>query len=40
VIAFWLVLRFNLFCSLRSSFSQLPELRQGRSVTQVMSNEQ
>ena len=28
VIAFWLVLRFNLFCSLRASFSELPELRQ------------
>ena len=26
VIALWLVLRFNLFCSLRSSFRQLPEL--------------
>lgn len=27
IIAFWLVLRFNLFCSLRSSFRQLPEVR-------------
>jgi glycosyltransferase involved in cell wall biosynthesis len=26
LIAIWLVLRFNLFCSLRSSFAQLPEL--------------
>ncbi len=26
VIALWLVFRFNLFCSLRSSFRQLPEL--------------
>jgi len=26
VIAFWLVLRFNLFCSLRASFRELPEL--------------
>ena len=26
VIALWLVLRFNLFCSLRSSFRKLPEL--------------
>ncbi len=26
VVALWLVLRFNLFCSLRSSFRQLPEL--------------
>ncbi len=27
LIAIWLVLRFNLFCSLRSSFVQVPELR-------------
>jgi glycosyltransferase involved in cell wall biosynthesis len=27
VIALWLVIRFNLFCSLRSSFHQLPELQ-------------
>jgi glycosyltransferase involved in cell wall biosynthesis len=27
LIAFWLVIRFNLFCSLRSSFRELPELR-------------
>jgi glycosyltransferase involved in cell wall biosynthesis len=27
IIAFWLVLRFNLFCSLRSSFRQMPEKR-------------
>jgi len=27
LIAIWLVLRFNLFCSLRSSFRQLPELK-------------
>jgi glycosyltransferase involved in cell wall biosynthesis len=26
LIALWLVIRFNLFCSLRSSFRQLPEL--------------
>jgi hypothetical protein len=26
--ALWLILRFNLFCSLRSSFTRLPELRQ------------
>jgi glycosyltransferase involved in cell wall biosynthesis len=26
LIAIWLVIRFNLFCSLRSSFRQLPEL--------------
>jgi len=26
VIALWLVIRFNLFCSLRSSFRELPEL--------------
>lgn len=34
VIALWLVIRFNLFCSLRASFRQLPELRK-----EVMSNE-
>ena len=27
VMALWLVLRFNLFCSLRSSFRKLPELK-------------
>jgi glycosyltransferase involved in cell wall biosynthesis len=27
LIAIWFVIRFNLFCSLRSSFRQLPELR-------------
>jgi glycosyltransferase involved in cell wall biosynthesis len=27
VQALWLILRFNLFCSLRSSFHQVPELR-------------
>jgi glycosyltransferase involved in cell wall biosynthesis len=27
LMAIWLVLRFNLFCSLRSSFRQLPELQ-------------
>ncbi len=26
LVAFWLVIRFNLFCSLRASFRQLPEL--------------
>jgi glycosyltransferase involved in cell wall biosynthesis len=26
VVAFWLVIRFNLFCSVRASFHQLPEL--------------
>ncbi|MET0623438.1 MAG: glycosyltransferase family 2 protein [Pyrinomonadaceae bacterium] len=26
--ALWLIIRFNLFCSLRSSFTRLPELRQ------------
>ena len=33
VIALWFVLRFNLFCSLKSSFRQLPELahKQNRS---------
>lgn len=29
--AFWLVFRFNLFCSLRSSFRQVPALRDSRS---------
>jgi glycosyltransferase involved in cell wall biosynthesis len=28
VIALWLVIRFNLFCSLRSSFRELPDLNQ------------
>ena len=28
VIALWLVIRFNLFCSLRSSFREVPQLRQ------------
>ena len=28
LIALWLVIRFNLFCSLRSSFREMPELRQ------------
>jgi len=27
VIALWLVIRFNLFCSLRASFRQLPDLK-------------
>jgi len=27
VIALWLVIRFNLFCSLRSSFRELPQLK-------------
>lgn len=27
LIAFWLVIRFNLFCSLRASFRELPQLR-------------
>ena len=26
LVALWLVIRFNLFCSLRASFRQLPEL--------------
>jgi hypothetical protein len=26
LIALWLVIRFNLFCSLRASFRELPEL--------------
>jgi len=28
LIALWLVIRFNLFCSLRNSFNKVPELRQ------------
>src|SRR5688572_12393377 len=28
VQALWLIIRFNLFCSLRNSFTRLPELRQ------------
>lgn len=27
IVAFWLVIRFNLFCSLSASFRQLPELQ-------------
>ena len=34
VIALWLVIRFNLFCSLRSSFRELPDLKK-----KVMSTE-
>lgn len=34
LMALWLVLRFNLFCSLRSSFRQLPDL-QSRSTRQL-----
>jgi glycosyltransferase involved in cell wall biosynthesis len=30
LIAIWLVVRFNLFCSLRSSFRELPELQRKR----------
>ena len=30
VAAFWLVIRFNMFCSLRSSFRELPALTRGR----------
>jgi glycosyltransferase involved in cell wall biosynthesis len=43
LIAIWLVLRFNLFCSLRSSFRELPELQRKRigkaSDEKVMSDE-
>ena len=43
LIAIWLVLRFNLFCSLRSSFRELPELQRKRigkaSNKKVMSDE-
>ena len=30
LIAIWLVVRFNLFCSLRSSFREMPELQRKR----------
>jgi glycosyltransferase involved in cell wall biosynthesis len=43
LIAIWLVLRFNLFCSLRSSFRELPELQRKQigkaSDEKVMSDE-
>jgi glycosyltransferase involved in cell wall biosynthesis len=29
VLALWLVIRFNLFCSLRASFHRIPEVRSG-----------
>ncbi|MDQ2855034.1 MAG: glycosyltransferase family 2 protein [Acidobacteriota bacterium] len=32
VLAFWLILRFNLFCSLESSFTQPVDLKQGASI--------
>jgi hypothetical protein len=32
LIAIWLVIRFNLFTSLRASFRQLPELHYKRSL--------
>ncbi len=32
VAAFWFVLRFNLFCSLRSSFRQVPQLQANSKV--------
>ncbi len=31
LLAFWLVIRFNLFCSLRASFRELPEIPRQRS---------
>ncbi len=37
LIAVWLVIRFNLFCSLRASFRELPELRR-KSISET-SNE-
>jgi glycosyltransferase involved in cell wall biosynthesis len=39
LVALWLVVRFNLFCSLRSSFRELPELQSKRIRKQVMSDE-
>src|SRR6267142_4697072 len=41
LIAIWFVIRFNLFCSLRSSFRELPALQRNPIVKkeEVMSNE-
>lgn len=39
LIAIWLVLRFNLFCSLRSSFRELPEWKRTRITKQVITDE-
>ncbi|HLN96969.1 MAG TPA: glycosyltransferase family 2 protein [Pyrinomonadaceae bacterium] len=39
LIALWLVFRFNLFCSKRASFRQLPELRRGKIAQRVKSEE-
>lgn len=33
LVALWLVIRFNLFCSLQASFREPPELRSGRKVS-------
>jgi len=40
LIAIWLVIRFNLFCSLRSSFRELPELRKNSEKSRVKSEQQ
>lgn len=32
LLAFWLVIRFNLFCSLRASFRELPEIKRKRQL--------
>jgi glycosyltransferase involved in cell wall biosynthesis len=32
LVAVWLVIRFNLFCSLRASFRELPEIRRGSNA--------
>lgn len=37
VVAFWLVFRFNLFCSLRSSFRRMPKLVPGSGPTAEIS---
>lgn len=39
LIALWLVIRFNLFCSLRASFRELPELQRKPVGKIVMSDE-
>jgi len=38
LIAIWLVVRFNLFCSLRSSFREVPELQRKRIGKAVIGN--
>ena len=33
LVALWFVIRFNLFCSLRASFRQLPEVRTKKAIS-------